>query len=50
MGLEDIGGIALPKHFASFFDNVIGEIPTSTISMHAHLMDPVSVELKNAEG
>jgi hypothetical protein len=37
MGLESIGGIALPEDLASFLDHIVWQIPTGTISMHAHL-------------
>lgn len=37
MRLEGICGVALPEDLASFFDDVFWQVPSGSISMHAHL-------------
>jgi hypothetical protein len=35
--LEDVGGIAFPEYLTSFLGDIVWQVPTVTISMHAHL-------------
>lgn len=37
MSLEDVGRVAFPEYLAPFLDNILGEIPTVTVSVHTHL-------------
>jgi hypothetical protein len=45
MGLEDVGRITFPEHFAPFFDDILREIPTIAVPMHTHLHHLVSFQL-----
>lgn len=40
--LKRVGGIALPKNFSSFLDDILGQIPASPIPVHTHLCAIIS--------
>lgn len=37
MCLKGISGIALPKYFAPFFDNMLRQVPAQAVTVHPHL-------------
>ena len=37
MGLEGVGRVALPEYLASFFDNILWQVPAGTVPVHTHL-------------